>query len=974
MVGDCEVEIFSKGSQVEVSSDEDGFKGSWFIATILEPPPNSKSGSKKKKHHRDAFFVEYKSLFADDEGSQRLREHVQASFIRPLPPEIETDDGSFELNDVVDAFYRDGWWTGVVTGVVGNSRFRVFFQNPPEEGEFVRKDLRMHQEWVDGKWVRAEKQRTTGFNFSTGAAVEVNLGKENSRDVWFPATVCKEIGINSFLVNYQGSRNGDEASILEATVDSFCIRPSPPDLGDKNFELLEKVDAFFDFGWWSGIITRVHAGRRYTVFFKQINKDMELSHSELRPHMDWTDGKWHNGSQEVIITSNHQEQLGQACNNSNDTEMATVLEMSGASKNSTEEKTTRSTNSRKSQIEKSSPCSEKSHSYVATSSKKKIKHVDHSSDGSLSRPSKKLKEGIAAEAPLPLTACQSRTIPFETSTKEALAGSATPTTGGMETMGGMVTNCSEQPLVDDRPSKTTKIRLWRKKADTSVLSNQQTDLVKRRGGRARQSSLVKSPLVSASGKDGHGGELEVLAALEVMTQGMRGSQAKDFCQSPSEEDPKLMRDQKETAISKSMELKKQREGGVKTQVKRRGRPRKLVIIDSPEVLVAGEKHNGAGGAADEMVVEDCKSDEVELPEIEGVESTDMKLFRGRKKLLNNPARHDNIVSSIIRIPFVGKEKLLNEKVVQVSGKQVERRPSKRGRKRSISINGDLPTQESQDASQEKTAEVNGTHGTTNEVEMAIVELSNNTADDDRPLSMWFEGRHSPTTMDDSRHSIGRSVEARKRQDGSAMQPCAILATADNVQKEIQALPFVKTSPIWKTIESLEVFKMTPQKPHFHPLDKCKEAYREGLAIGSMVTFASLVEKISKFQFDDPRSIIDSSLETLLNLEMHGFDVNVVRGRLNELLSIKDRQGKLCDQSKEAERQILEHNQEKTKIDDEINDIDKKIRDLQEKRAMAVSMKESKDSEIAALRSNVDVIKEGIQNAHFDFERIVAAPL
>jgi hypothetical protein len=56
--------------------------------------------------------------------------------------------------------------------------------------------------------------------------------------------------------------------------------------------LLERVDAHYGSGWRSGVITKLLAGRRYNVFFKQGNEDRELSQSKIRPHMEWVDGKW----------------------------------------------------------------------------------------------------------------------------------------------------------------------------------------------------------------------------------------------------------------------------------------------------------------------------------------------------------------------------------------------------------------------------------------------------------------------------------------------------------------------------------------------------------------------------------------------------------------------------------------------------------------------------------------------------------
>lgn len=85
---------------------------------------------------------------------------------------------------------------------------------------------------------------------------------------------------------------GDDAGTVKVTLDSKRIRPTPPHYVDRNYELLEKVDTSYGLGWRAGVITKVLAGGRYNVFFKHGNEDKEFSHSELRPHLEWTDGDW----------------------------------------------------------------------------------------------------------------------------------------------------------------------------------------------------------------------------------------------------------------------------------------------------------------------------------------------------------------------------------------------------------------------------------------------------------------------------------------------------------------------------------------------------------------------------------------------------------------------------------------------------------------------------------------------------------
>ena len=101
-------------------------------------------------------MVEYWSLVTED-GFQPLREHVDLCHLRSLPPDAGVLE--FEVGDVVDADYRDGWWTGVVRKVMGCDRYRVFFENPPDLIEFEKNQMRFHQDWVNGKWVRPKKEQ-----------------------------------------------------------------------------------------------------------------------------------------------------------------------------------------------------------------------------------------------------------------------------------------------------------------------------------------------------------------------------------------------------------------------------------------------------------------------------------------------------------------------------------------------------------------------------------------------------------------------------------------------------------------------------------------------------------------------------------------------------------------------------------------------------------------------------------------------
>lgn len=127
--------------------------------------------------------------------------------------------------------------------------------------------------------------------FSEGTAVEVSLQKENF-DVWHAGTVMKPTADNKCLVKYQCP--GIKEHIIKEFAESPDIRPSPPSLEDDDYNLLEKVEAYFEGCWWSGIIRRLLEDRRYIVFINHAKKDMTFDQSNLRHRMVWTDGKWIN--------------------------------------------------------------------------------------------------------------------------------------------------------------------------------------------------------------------------------------------------------------------------------------------------------------------------------------------------------------------------------------------------------------------------------------------------------------------------------------------------------------------------------------------------------------------------------------------------------------------------------------------------------------------------------------------------------
>lgn len=130
----------------------------------------------------------------------------------------------------------------------------------------------------------------------------MNLDNEHPCIVWSPATFLGEVGVNSFLVQSKNSKM-EEAGIHKISVALHQIRPHPPQV-EANFDLFEKVDAFDGLRWCAGVITKVLiAGRRYAITSMHVKEVKEYDQSELRPHLEWVDGRWDTKSMVRLLFS-----------------------------------------------------------------------------------------------------------------------------------------------------------------------------------------------------------------------------------------------------------------------------------------------------------------------------------------------------------------------------------------------------------------------------------------------------------------------------------------------------------------------------------------------------------------------------------------------------------------------------------------------------------------------------------------------
>ena len=146
----------SEGTLVEVCINEEGFRGSWYAATVVKVTSKGK------------YLVQFKNLRTDGD-KEYLKEAVDAQNIRPCPPEAIMVDG-YNLNDQVDALHNDGWWEGVICKILKGGRYKVYFKESEEDMVFEHCDLRPHQDWINETWVMASQVFVTSkhllFSFS----------------------------------------------------------------------------------------------------------------------------------------------------------------------------------------------------------------------------------------------------------------------------------------------------------------------------------------------------------------------------------------------------------------------------------------------------------------------------------------------------------------------------------------------------------------------------------------------------------------------------------------------------------------------------------------------------------------------------------------------------------------------------------------------------------------------------------------
>ncbi|KAK4430198.1 hypothetical protein Salat_1320500 [Sesamum alatum] len=144
------------GSQVEVLSQDSGIRGCWFRASII-------------KKHKDKVKVRYRDLKDAVDDSKNLEEWILASrlatpdalgirlsgrtIVRPtLSSDISRVSGVLNVGSVVDAWWHDAWWEGIVVKKESEDKLHIYFPEERQELTFGPCDLRCSKEWFANGW------------------------------------------------------------------------------------------------------------------------------------------------------------------------------------------------------------------------------------------------------------------------------------------------------------------------------------------------------------------------------------------------------------------------------------------------------------------------------------------------------------------------------------------------------------------------------------------------------------------------------------------------------------------------------------------------------------------------------------------------------------------------------------------------------------------------------------------------------
>ncbi|XP_035844504.1 DUF724 domain-containing protein 3 isoform X2 [Helianthus annuus] len=962
--------MFTVGKKVEVSFEKESLRDVWFPATVLKNSGNS------------TFLVEYRQPGAGDEGVLQ-KVTVDYHHIRPSPPHLR--DKNFVLLEKVDAYYDFGWWCGVITKSLADNRYNVFFKHTKKEQEFIYSRVRPHMEWKGGKW----------FSTSQGdAAVRTPHSLIDNKIEQAAPIIGKQSSVATSVTKSEHQKNldsNDKTSPNDETMNDDSVRKKKHTSVGQSDGVDSEVSGMTDQGFSKKGGTADQIEQATPNVGKQSPVATSIMTRKRQKHLDSNDKT--SPDDEITEDDSSKKEKHSSVGQPEGVDS----EVSGK-KGDTAVKTAHSLIDN--QIEQATPITGK-RSLVATpitkskrqknlesndktspndeivndDSSKKEKHpsvgqpedVDSEASGMTDKAFS--KKGDTADIPIEqATSIIGKQSPVATSIltrkRQKNLDSSDKTSPNDEIMNDDSSKKEKHPSVGQLEGVDSEVSEMTDQAFSKTENLSHGKKVQSKRGKSIE---PKVPTTCSSKKKGKGSRLiNELKSLQTLTDGSEVDLVKPRTRASVEQEDatddfvfvvmglqcnKMTVSQEEMvqnlpdennqdvaksdttqpdvplAVAPLTEVDQEgNEGNVASVAlkRKRGRPFKSQAL-SPKTPATVDHEIRNVVPSTLSVVEDGQRREVDL-----TTSSETKSLEENQGPVNEQPVAEKQNESLV------KDKLPNENNTDLhvqEGTQTKRYPArkrKQAKRRTISINAKSPAQDSRDASKEK-ADGSLEKNSTTEASVGV----------------------------DSLVTEGTVEQSSKASEG--------WLTSGN-------FPFIRSTTLWKTLESMDAFRMLPQKPHFRPLlEGVREGAQEGLAIGTMVTFSTMFDKTRSLRLDDPRSAIGDCLETLVELENNGFDVKALRERLTGLLLIKDKQEGLKEKSKGFVEKLEEDKTDGKRIEEEMEEINRQMRELEERRKQAMLKKEKRLSELRVMETVIDGIKQEIREVEAEFDELAAAP-
>uniref|UniRef100_K3ZNP1 Agenet domain-containing protein n=1 Tax=Setaria italica TaxID=4555 RepID=K3ZNP1_SETIT len=942
--------LFPLGALVEVRSDDSGFAGSFYEATVAG---YQRSGL--------GYVVTYATLSRSKDGGSPLRELAAAADVRPRPP--PSPPRGFAPHEMVEAFHNDGWWAGVVCAVpteaeaaAGRRVYKVCFPTSREMLEFEETALRPNRVFRGERWIPAAEVESGTPLFRDGIQVEVSRSAKTFGKYWSPAIILKVIGATSFLVQYRDAREDGEQ--VTEILDSQYIRPTRNIIHmDSKYRFLPSshVEVFHEGSWWTGAVSEVldnESTKKYVVKINNEEADMDdvecvdlltVDHTQLRPKYNWYRGKWVRCLTEK--PGNRGPQL-----KPRKRPISAALESSGDSV----------------ELTASGPCidsediSDEPGSYLkdkgndedvvlkqvcpeflVRNENDQIKHMPSSFpervvkqqntvlsfESHLTVPSQSSVTGfhslkydpkLCLSGQLELSSSRVITMPSVPQTGQLQAslfgafGQLRPLPQGP--IFGMQSHTidfssivgSEKTFTDQGKQANYKCGylMTGSKQKIKFGSFSGTDLARKRlftdkfhqedyigaaqHGATKVSVLTEKSVLSMTSTLNNPGEAQVLLSDSSTQCGKEAANA---------EESAIIMEQ-----GTSEEYCQQYS----------------VMNDDANVhlLPSAESCKDTGDKDNNKAMVEC------------VPTDDVSSMGGgvAPNLLPSSENYEDGKDAMVGFAAEASESMESSEITQLS---------------SIGICNSSEAEQGDTLIDPKDSE-------------------------HTPMSKYAPSRTQGSCLSLSQ----RSLDAHE----------SIMAVHGTEPLASMNLPFMKTSSLWEQIEAMEVFRNMPQRPNFHKFQQHVPELREGMALGLMLSFANLAESIRRLSIHDEDALFKEKMKGLCLLEADGFDVRHLRSRLETLVHIRSSPAVLQGAIKDLEKKISHKVTDDRHLGAQIRVLNMTVRHLEVQAYLfrcitqsAVSQKMNIASEIGRLKTEAGTLERSYLSAEQSFSNAAAAP-